>query len=77
MARNDYVKHEPNENPCGLVGVSEVSILDELKSKRARLAQEHNRRIKKLDREISQLEQSGAEDILRSAKEVLYEIYDK
>lgn len=52
--------------------IPSMSLLDQLRSKRVKLAQEHNRKIKRLDRQINLLESSNAEEIVKEAAEALY-----
>ena len=48
-------------------------LIDRLKAKRAKLAAEANRRVRQLDRQITLLAQSGAEDLIKEAERALYD----
>lgn len=60
------------DQACQAMGM-EVPLIDQLRAKRANIAQDAARRTKKLDRQITMLDQSNAEEILNSARLSLYE----
>jgi hypothetical protein len=60
---------EDSVNQCG---TQELSLVDQLKAKRAQLAKKRADELRKLDRHIQLLEGSDAESIVRAATEALY-----
>lgn len=63
-------------NQCGPemdVPFEPLSLVDLLRAKRSRIAQRASVRVKKLDRQITLLDQSNAESILADAQAALHE----
>lgn len=67
---DDCQTNQANECTTG----ERVSILDRLKSMKARLAADYKKKIQKLDRQINLLESSGAEEIVLEAAGILVDL---
>lgn len=73
MSTKDEVKKINTEALMMAVGSEPLSLVDQLKVKRSRIAQEAKSKLRKLDRTIELLEGSNAESIMADARAALEE----
>lgn len=74
--RSTIDKFPQETNQCGTemeAPFEPLSLADSLRAKRARISQRASVRVKKLDRQITLLDQSNAESILADAQAALHE----